>query len=218
MPIPTSTTNPTSPPPARSTPPPSPARGAETFQPLAAVFAFLLPGAGHAILGETRRAGLIALGVLGLFLGGLIIGGIDVVDRKENPIWFFGQAMVGPLTFGVNYVHQNRLKVVDPADGTLRSPLPALRDDQGRVVREAEVRGPGGIAQPGQPGQRPPKGKALGRMHELGTLFITIAGMLNLIAILDAAFFARGDTGRDRAIENARRFKARQGGQGEGAP
>jgi hypothetical protein len=33
--------------------------------------------------------------------------------------------------------------------------------------------------------------RSLGRMNELGTLFTTIAGMLNLIVIIDAAFHTR---------------------------
>jgi hypothetical protein len=34
---------------------------------------------------------------------------------------------------------------------------------------------------------RPPNVKSLGRVNELGTLFCTIAGMLNLIAVIDAS-------------------------------
>ena len=34
---------------------------------------------------------------------------------------------------------------------------------------------------------RPPNTKSLGRVNELGTLFCTLAGMLNLIAIIDAS-------------------------------
>jgi hypothetical protein len=190
----------------------------DTFQPLPGLVAFLFPGAGHWLLGEARRALLVALGILGLFVSGLLIGGIDVVDRQENPIWFVGQALIGPLTFGVDYLHQNQFKVIDPATGQRRTPRPEIRDESGRVVTPAEVRGPGGIAQFGAPGQRPPKSRALGRMNELGTLFITIAGMLNLIAILDAAFHPLRQ-GRDQG-ERARRLMGarRAGGPGEDLP
>src|SRR5690606_8903547 len=83
------------------------------FQGVAALLAVLLPGLGHAYLGEMRRGACVAAGVLGLFFGGMLIGGIDVVDRQEDPIWFLGEALVGPLAFGVNWVHQNQFKVVD---------------------------------------------------------------------------------------------------------
>ncbi len=153
--------------------------GPENFDPIALVLACILPGLGHWYLGEKKRAVLIASGVLGLFLGGMFIGGIDVVDRQEDPIWFIGEALVGPLAFGVDYVHQHHFKVLvkDPAGPgmILRSALPG------------EIRNPDGTPGVAAPGQNPPNTKSLGRMNELGTLFSTIAGMLNLIVVIDAA-------------------------------
>lgn len=146
----------------------------ETFQPVAAVLAALFPGAGHFYLGETRRGVLIAAGVLGMFFGGMLIGGIGVVDRRDNFIWFMGQALVGPIAFGVDTAHQSMFKVVD-GGGRLRPAGPDEgRGDQGQVVY----------------GGTPPYIRSLGRVNELGTLFATIAGMMNLICIIDAAFYA----------------------------
>lgn len=153
----------------------------EEFQPAAALIALLLPGAGQWYLGERSRGILAAVGVLGLFLGGLLIGGISVVDRRENFIWFVGEALVGPVAFGVDYAHQNYFKVIDPDTGALR---PARPD---------EARGPDGRAVKAGPAQRPPYTKPLGRVAELGTLFCTIAGMLNLIVFLDAAWHSPPD-------------------------
>ncbi len=139
------------------------------------MLAVLLPGLGHAYLGEMRRGACVAAGVLGLFFGGMLIGGIDVVDRQEDPIWFLGEALVGPLAFGVNWVHQNQFKVVD---GPVR-----------RTAMPGEVRDPAtGAPVPAPAGARPPNIKSIGRVNELGTLYCTIAGMLNLICIIDAAF------------------------------
>jgi hypothetical protein len=139
--------------------------------------ACIFPGAGHFFLGERQRAALIAAGVLGLFFGGVLIGGIDVIDRKEDPIWFLGQALVGPVAFGVDHIHQTRFKVSD--QGRLRTARPdESRDARGNAVHAG-------------PGQRPPNSKSLGRMNELGTLFATLAGMLNLIAIIDALLHTR---------------------------
>src|SRR5262249_41069918 len=60
----------------------APARGAapaatavaahDGFEPLAALFACILPGLGHWFLGERARAGVIAAGILSLFFGGLL--------------------------------------------------------------------------------------------------------------------------------------------------
>lgn len=157
----------------------------EGFQPHALIAAAAFPGAGHIVLGDPKRGLCIALGVLGLFFGGIFLGGIDVIDSKEDRVWFLGQACVGPIAFGVDYVHQNHFKVRDPGTNKLRS----ARPDEGR--------GPGGTPQrlevapvanaPSVPTE-PPNRKSIGKVNELGTLFAAIAGMLNLIAIIDAAY------------------------------
>jgi hypothetical protein len=147
------------------------------FEPVAGVLACILPGLGHWFLGERWRAAAIAAGVLGLFFGGMLIGGIDAVDSQEDTIWFVGQAMVGPVAFGVDYAHQHHFKVRD--GGKLRTANPGeTRDAQGNAA-------------PALNGELPPNSKSLGRMNELGTLFSTIAGMLNLIVIIDAWLFSR---------------------------
>lgn len=161
---------------------------------MAGILAFAIPGGGHFYLGERSRGVLIGLGVLGLFVGGMLIGGIDVVDRSENPIWFAGQAIVGPVAFATDYIHQNYVKVIDPSTRQPRTAHPELHDAQGRVISPAEIRGPGGVAVAAPPGTPPESGKSLGRMNELGTLFGAIAGMLNLIAIIDATFHTRRRT------------------------
>jgi hypothetical protein len=180
MPIPTSPSRPSAPsvPPAAAKARAASSHPKETFNPGAALAACLFPGAGQFLLGDRARAACIAVGVLSLFFGGMLIGGIDVIDRKEDTIWFAGQALVGPLAFGVDYVHQNFLKVTD-LGGRLRTANPG------------EVRDPSGRPAPAPAGVPPPNSKSLGRMNELGTLFSTIAGMLNLIVIIDAAFRPR---------------------------
>lgn len=156
----------------RNTTTPSPA-----FNPAAGILALLFPGAGHWLLGERRRARLIASGVLGLFLTGILVGGIDVVDSKgEDRIWYMGQSLVGPLAWSVNFAHQHHFKGVDPETGERRSAYPD------------ETRGHGGVLRPAQPGERPPNIKSMAKVNELGTLFCTVAGMMNLIVIVDAAF------------------------------
>jgi hypothetical protein len=172
----------------------------EQLEPVAGLLAAVLPGLGHWYLGERKRAVLIAVGILGLFFGGILIGGIDVVDSREDTIWFVGEALVGPVAFGVDWVHQHKLKVVGPteerlSDGrtmTVRK-LRSARPDEGRDAQGNAV-----------PGGTPPNTKSLGRMNELGTLFATIAGMLNLIAIIDALLHARRET--DPAILHAQKL------------
>jgi hypothetical protein len=186
-------------PPAATTTSPEPFEEPAGFNPVALVLAFLLPGAGHAYLGEMRRARLVAAGVLSMFFGGLLIGGIDVVDRREDFVWFLGQALVGPIAYGTDYVHQNYIKVRDPGSGQVRSAHPYEirnpRTGQAIEVRDPDTGAPRDFVDPrtGQvrtstPSDRPPNKKSLGRVNEIGTLFATLAGMLNLICMIDAAF------------------------------
>jgi hypothetical protein len=110
---------------------------------------------------------------MGLFLGGMLVGGVDAIDSKEDRPWFIAQALVGPVAFGVNWVHQHKLKVVDET-GRLRSADP----DEGRDPKT-------GFA---VPGGTPPKSMSIGRVNELGMLMAGLAGMVNLIVIVDAGF------------------------------
>ncbi len=187
-----------------TTPPPSP------IQPLAAIAAIALPGLGHVIRGETRRGLLIALGVIGLFAGGVLIGGIDSIDSREDRIWFLGQALVGPLAFGVDYLHQSSFKGV-PEEDFLRGMIHRTRSaapDESREIRDfVRTDGSGrridAIKVPvlvrGAAGAGPPSSKSLSKVNELGTLFSTIAGMLNLIVIIDAAAPTRRREGEEAA-------------------
>ncbi len=159
-----------------------PAPPAVSFRPIELIAALLIPGLGHFLGGERRRGVCISAGVLGLFFGGMLIGGIDVIDSREDRIWFFGQACVGPVAFGVDWVHQNKFKVIDPKTKQLRSANP----DEGRDARGFAVAG-----------GTPPNEKSINKVNDLGTLFATIAGMMNLIVVLDAGFPTRA---RGKAI------------------
>jgi hypothetical protein len=118
------------------------------LNPTAAVLAWLWPGLGHIVLGERRRGGLIMLGVLFLVVLGVLIGGVDVVDRREDRLWFLAQAGCGPVAFGVDFVNQSYVKQMPEA--------------------------------------RRRRATSIGRVNEMGTLFIALAGLMNVVVILDA--------------------------------
>ncbi|MEI7658223.1 MAG: DUF6677 family protein [Phycisphaerae bacterium] len=152
---------------------PGQASSSPLFRPASLVAAIVLPGLGHFIGGERLRGLLIAVGVLGLFFGGMLIGGIDVIDSREDRVWFFGQALVGPTAFAVDWAHQTQFKVIDPNTKQLRTAFPGEgRDASGMAV----------------PGGTPPNIKSINKVNDIGTLYATIAGMLNLICILDAGW------------------------------
>ena len=149
------------------------------FNAPALLAACVLPGLGHFVRGEKQRAAYIATGVLGLFVGGIFLGGVDVIDRQEDKVWFIGQALVGPLAFGVDYYHQHHLKVFgqDQDSRSTQARWRSAYPNEGRGLDGKAV--PGGI---------PPNTKSVGRMNELGTLSAALAGMINLIVIIDAGF------------------------------
>lgn len=160
---------------------------------LAGLLACLVPGLGHLYRGEPKRAAAAAIGVLGLFFGGMLIGGIDVVDSREDKWWYYGQVLTGPIAVVTDIVHQNYFKAIGPLraenarPGTelLRSGYPdeqRVVDDNGvarwRLLTSEQIAS----------GLGPPNSKSLGRVNEIGTLYGLIGGMLNLIIILDALF------------------------------
>lgn len=161
--------------PARSKPEPLDRR--RGFTPVAGMVALLIPGMGHALLGMRVRGSRIAAGVFGLFALGLLVGGLDVVDSAEDRWWYMGQALVGPTAWAADYAHQSWFKHPARDSDAPRKPAP------GEVVTSAGTIEYGGAAAP-----TPPMSKSLGRVNELGSLACALAGLMNLIAIIDAAF------------------------------
>lgn len=117
----------------------------------AAVAAWLLPGLGHVLLGERRRGLLVMAAIASLYLAGLLIGGLDVVDSQEDTLWFAAQSIAGPATLAVNHIHLAHLK-------------PDAHPDRGPYVR------------------------SVGRVNEMGTLYCAMAGLLNLLVIIDVLY------------------------------
>lgn len=152
---------------------------------VAGICAVLLPGLGHMVSGRMHRGILAMVGVLGLFGFGLLVGGIDAVDSKAgtDKFWFMGQAMVGPVAFGVDYVHQNHFKAYDMSTGQLRTgnPYEARVHNGAHWIWEAL---PADRVEAGDLGDANVPG--LGRLNEIAMLSCALAGMLNLIVFLDA--------------------------------
>jgi hypothetical protein len=134
---------------------------------MAAVLAWVWPGLGHISTGRRRRGLLIMFGVLFLFFSGILIGGIDVVDRKRDKLWFLAQSLCGPIAFAADYASQNFL---------VRLP------ERWREDREWMQR----LEQGDDSARRALRTTGLGRVNEIGTLYLALAGLMNLVVILDA--------------------------------
>lgn len=169
---------------------------------LAPILAWIVPGLGHWSLGHRQRGVLIGVGVLGLFIIGLLIGGVDVIDRRNDKWWYYGQVLAGPITPAVDWWIGKQLIYEDqdgrPYEGsngqpTPLKPHPALPPDDPYYATH-------NLAY--DPDYRPAFVESLSHVNEVGTLYTTIAGMLNLLAILDVIVLApatRGSGGRRRS-------------------
>lgn len=134
---------------ARTSQPPT----ADPWNATAAVAAWLLPGLGHYIMGEKRRAIILACSIGSVWLGGLVIGGTAVINHKEHMAWFAGQALMAPsilIDLGAQF-------------GAERS-----ADDT--------------------PSRNPMFEPSFGHMYEQGILYTAMAGLLNLLAVIDVAY------------------------------
>ncbi len=112
----------------------------------------------------------------GMFLligGGLFVGGLDAVDRREDRLWFVAQAGCGPIVFALDFGNETLLKT-GRIGSLLDRPMPPGAPRTGAVVSDR---------------------KGLAHANEFGTLFIALAGMMNVVVILDAGF-RRGDASR----------------------
>lgn len=149
----------------------------------AAALGWIFPGLGHVVLGQARRGILAGTGVLILFVGGLLVGGLDAVDRKEDHLWFIGQAGAGPIAFAASYGNEAILK-------------------SGRHGELLPAPSPYG-APPGAAGARPmvSTSKGLAHANEFGTFFTFLAGLMNFVVILDALQRRRDEPDSDRRKE-----------------
>lgn len=80
------------------------------FDPVTLLIGWLWPGFGYRWIGQPRRGWLVMAGVLSLFFFGPLVGGVDVVDRKEDWLWFLPQALIGPLAFAADYLNATFVK------------------------------------------------------------------------------------------------------------
>ncbi len=106
------------------------------------LLAWVIPGGGHFLLNERRRAGVICVTVILTFLVGLYVGSIGVIDPINAKPWYAAQLMNSPAVFF--------------------------------------------LAQISTSGDFP----VYGRAGEIGQIYTSIAGLLNLLCIVNAIYTA----------------------------
>jgi len=177
--------------------------------PIVAVAAWILPGAGYALIGQRARAVVVGVTVIVMFLSGILIAGIRVIDvpgydslgfevrlrsaalsrdtqRRDvgqkmewydpnfyagdralttrplgeivNKPWYVGQVLTGPICLIASKL----------------SLAAAKPQDLKAAITNRDARKPGVAA-------------SHARIAEIGSLYTAIAGMINLLAIIDSA-------------------------------
>ena len=140
------------------------------------LFAWLWPGGGYFAEGRHARGIRAMGGVLFLYLCGLLIGGLDAVDRKHDGIWFYAQALNGPIAFATDFA-RGRLSSINGRDiqDISWETTPALGERW--LAQDQEV-------------MAVVRRQGLSHVNEVGTLFIALGGLMNLVLILEAGFAA----------------------------
>ena len=103
---------------------------------------WLVPGGGYFLLKETKRALIILATIVGIFVAGLYIGSIGVVDPIGAKLWYIVQMANSPLVVIIGYYTQG-----------------------------------GGFP-------------VFGRPNEMGQIYTSIAGLLNLLSIVNSVYLA----------------------------
>ncbi len=117
---------------------------------LAAFLGWCLPGLGHIKIGQKRRGRYICLGAMLLIISGILIGGIDAVDHKNDFLWFLAQVGAGPVVILIDICTQNFIVSLSV-------------DEKVSFV-------------------------GLSHVNEMGTLFIAMAGLMNIVMMLDVLY------------------------------
>lgn len=107
------------------------------------LLAWLVPGAGHFVLEERRRAIIIFVTIVVTFCMGLYVGSIGVIDKVGAKPWYLAQIMNSPMVAALGHLTE-------------------------------------GGAYP-----------VYGRPNEIGQIYTSIAGLLNLLCIVNAVYLAQ---------------------------
>lgn len=147
---------------------------------LAAMLAWLIPGLGHLYQGRTGKGILFAVCILSTFGYGCYLGTTKELGtaRVVYASWRNGDRRLYYLA---------QVAVGLPAMPAL---VQAMRHDDGESPLFGKMMAPPRLSDVASDREDPPSlsrlHKDLGRYFELGTLYTSIAGLLNVLAIYDA--------------------------------
>jgi len=138
-----------------------------------ALAGWLLPGLGYVLIGQWARGVIVGVTILLTFVLGLLIGGVRVIDvpgydtdgsaryvnTQSGPVWALRARPPAEIFAKPWYIAQS---IVGPVNW---------------LATYGSIR----VAAAGHPA-------ATARVYDIGTLYTAVAGMLNLLVIIDAAY------------------------------
>ena len=139
--------------------------------PLVAIAGWLLPGAGYWLLGQRSRAMATGFTVITLYLAGLLVGGLRVVEVPG-----FGDG-------------GNKVMVTVQGQSIWTMAVAPMQEVKAKPWSIAQIlAGPIGILSGvGSVWAAQSVGVSHTPVNEAGTLYTAVAGMLNLLIVIDAS-------------------------------
>lgn len=163
---------------------------------LAAIAGWLLPGAGYFLLGDIARGTIVGATIIALFLGGILLAGIRVIDVPGYDKT--GQRVkIDPNGARVESTARHRYYDILPWSLTGRGFFAEMVNKPWYVCQI--LSGPICVIASGASLSAASNGvpSSHARLYEIGTLYTAVAGLLNLLAVIDAAHRAsRAQEGR----------------------
>jgi hypothetical protein len=130
--------------------------------PLVALAGRVVPGLGYCIIGQRLRGAVIGVTILLLFAAGLAIGGMHVIDA--------------PTGLTIQLIFQKPWFICQVMTGPVSLASSYLASHWGSYIDPKTAKTIVGVA------------FSHARMNEIGVLYTAIAGMLNLMAVIDASY------------------------------
>jgi hypothetical protein len=183
---------------------------------LVGAFAWLVPGGGYFLVGQRGRAMVVGISIVALFLGGILIGGIRIMDPPGWGQYGFEDQFVQRYdrqhqeysTDITRIEPSSAAQAQDPRDSDqdkvlgsalFSEPISELSDKPwyvgqilcGPITLAASVLSVD-LAKPTTNSTPPQEGVPMShsRSWEIGALYTAVAGMLNLLAIIDSTYRA----------------------------
>ncbi len=162
------------------------------------VLGYLIPGAGHLLLGRPVRALIIFVVIAATFWAGVSVGGVMTVDRQAERWWFCAQVLSGAhglVAWQMNERIYVNLEKKMEQDSNYQLRMRRATQAQADVVHQASVEqflADDGLA-------LVPPADTVARAYS------GVAGMLNLMCVFDAFLLAlmgvRGEPTKQQIVE-----------------